>query len=152
MNHLPDTPGLRLLSSAWGFRRAAELLHQDDPRSLTWAPCFAILGLAIEVALKGFSREHGMSEAKQIALGHDLIKAFDTALSCGFVPSDPRYQMLVAAITPGYKDMSFRYQIGTSVVLPRLEDIMQVVQAFIYELYEQGTQKYRLSTTAPSGP
>lgn len=62
-----------------------------------------------------------MSELKRKALGHDLIKAFDTALSCGFVPSDPRYQMLVTEINPGYKDMSFRYQIGTSVVFRNLK-------------------------------
>jgi hypothetical protein len=47
---LPDTPGLRLISSVFAFWRAAKLLHDEDPRSLAWAPCFVNLGLAIGLA------------------------------------------------------------------------------------------------------
>jgi hypothetical protein len=86
---LPDTPGLRLISSALAFLRAATLLHEEDPQSRAWAPCFVNLGLAIELGLKGFSREHGMSEAEQIALRHNLVNAFQEALARGFKQTNP---------------------------------------------------------------
>jgi hypothetical protein len=91
---LPDTPGLRLLSSAMAFCRAATLLHAEDPKALAWAPCFVNLGLAIELGLKGFLREQGMTEAEQKAFGHDLVSAFDAALAGGFKPSNPLQQEL----------------------------------------------------------
>jgi hypothetical protein len=56
---LPDTPGLRLISSASAFWRAAQLLHEYDPQSLAWAPCFVNLGLVIELGLKGFRENTG---------------------------------------------------------------------------------------------
>jgi hypothetical protein len=90
---LPDTQGLRLIGSGIAFWKAAKLLHEDDlrtnPQALAWAPCFAILGLAIEVGLKGFLREQGMSDTEQKALGHDLVKAFHESLARGFRPTHP---------------------------------------------------------------
>jgi hypothetical protein len=86
---LPDTQGLRLISSGIAFWKAAKLLHEDDPQSLAWAPYFVNLGFAIELGLKGFLREQGMSDAEQKALGHDLAKAFHESLARGFCPTHP---------------------------------------------------------------
>jgi hypothetical protein len=140
---LPDTPGLRLISSAFAFWRAAKLLHEDDPKSLTWAPCFVNLGLAIELGLKGFSREHGMTETEQKALGHDLVKAFQDALARGFRPTHPLQSNLADEINSHYKDMSLRYQIGVSANLPLLEDAITVTSLLMQALYFQATAKYR---------
>ena len=141
--NLPDTQGLRLISSAMAFWRAAKLLHEYDPQSLAWAPCFVNLGLAIELGLKGFSREHGMSEAEQIALGHDLVKAFQESCARGFRPTHPLQSKLAAEINPHYKDMSLRYQNGVSANLPPLADAIDVAQLLIEALYLQSTAKYR---------
>jgi hypothetical protein len=95
---LPDTPGLRLISSALAFCRAATLLHEGDLKSLAWAPCFVNLGLAIELGLKGFLREQGMTEAEQRAFQHDLVRAFDAAVARGFEPSHPLQRTLAEEI------------------------------------------------------
>ncbi|MGH7112157.1 MAG: hypothetical protein ACREFK_17245 [Stellaceae bacterium] len=140
---LPDTPGLRLLSSALAFCRAAELLHEDAFGSLAWAPCFVNLGLAIELGLKGFLRENGMSEAQQKAFQHDLVCTFKAALARGFNPPHVLLEALVNEINPHYKDMSLRYQIGTSVNLPPLEDAIVATRLLLHTLYIQCTTKYR---------
>ena len=140
---LPDTPGLRLISSATAFWRAAKLLHEYDPQSRAWAPCFVNLGLAIELGLKGFSREHGMSEAEQIALRHDLVKAFQESCARGFRPTHPLQSKLADEINPHYKDMSLRYQIGVSADLPLLEDAINATYSLVQALYHQSTAKYR---------
>jgi hypothetical protein len=101
------------------------------------------LGLAIELGLKGFLREHGMSEAEQIALRHDLVRAFDAALACGFKPSHPLQQTLAKEINPHYKDMSLRYQNGTSVSLPPLKDAIYMTRLLLNDIYIQCTEKYR---------
>ena len=139
---LPDTPGLRLTSSALAFWKAAKLLHEDDPQSLAWAPCYVNLGLAIELGLKGFLREQGMSEAEQIALSHDLVKAFQESCARGFRPTHPLQSTLAAEINPHYKDMSLRYQNGLGVNLPPLADAIRVAQLLIEALYIQSTAKY----------
>ena len=140
---LPDTPGLRLTSSALAFWKAAKLLHEDDPQSLAWAPCYVNLGLAIELGLKGFLREQGMSEAEQIALGHDLVKAFQESLARGFSPTHPLQSKLADEINPRYKDMSLRYQIGVSANLPLLADAIDVTFSLLQVLHLQATAKYR---------
>jgi hypothetical protein len=149
---LPDMPGLRQLSSALAFCRMAELLHKVDPRSLAWAPCFYNLGQAIELGLKGFLREHGMDEAQQRALGHDLVRTFEAALAGGFKSPHVLLAALVNEIGPHYKDMSLRYQIGTGVNLPPLEDAIGATQLLLNTLYTQCTAKYRTAggnTVAP---
>jgi hypothetical protein len=140
---LPDTPGLRLLSSAFAFWRAAKLLHEDDPRSLAWAPCFVNLGLAIELGLKGFLREKGMSDAEQKALGHDLVKAFQESVVRGFSPTHALQSRLADEINPHYKDMSLRYQIGGGADLPLLQDAINVTSSLMQALYHQSTARYR---------
>lgn len=140
---LPDTPGLRLISSAFAFLRAATLLHEEDPQSLTWAPCYVNLGLAIELGLKGFLREQGMSDAEQKALGHDLVKAFQESIARGFAPTHPLQSKLADEINPHYKYMSLRYQIGVSVNLPLLKDAINVISLLVQALYLQSTAKYR---------
>jgi hypothetical protein len=143
MSSLPDTPGLRLLSNALAFCRAAELLHAEDPKSLAWAPCFANLGLAIEVGLKGFLRENGMTEAEQKRIGHDLVAAYQETVARGFKSSHPLQPNLCSEINPYYKDMSLRYQIGVSANLPELEDAIRVARSLMHDLYTQCTVKYR---------
>jgi hypothetical protein len=141
--NLPDTPGLRLLFSALVFCRAAKLLHDEDPNASAWAPCFVNLGLAIELGLKGFLREQGMSEAEQMALRHDLVRAFDAALARGFKPSHPLQLTLAKEINPHYKDMSLRYQNGTSVSLPPLEDAIYMTRLLLNDINIQCTEKYQ---------
>jgi hypothetical protein len=140
---LPDTQGLRLISSGIAFWKAAKLLHEDDPQSLAWAPCFVNLGLAIELGLKGFLREQGMSDAEQKALGHDLVKAFQESLARGFCPTHPLQSKLADEINPHYKDMSLRYQIGASVDLPLLKDAIYVTQLLMDALHQQSAAKYK---------
>lgn len=140
---LPDTQGLRLISSGFAFWKAAKLLHQDDPQSLAWAPCFVNLGLAIELGLKGFLREQGMSEPEQKDIGHDLVKAFQECLARGFRPTHPLQSTLADKINPHYKDMSLRYQIGVSVDLPLLKDAISVTRSLMDALHHQSTTKYR---------
>lgn len=142
MSSLPDTPGLRLISSGLSYCKAAELLHLSDPNSVEWAPCFAIVGLAIEVGLKGYLREHGMSEAQQRRLGHDLADAFRQAVSHGFKPSHPLQEALAVELSPHYKDMSLRYQIGASLDLPVVKDVIEVARSLIHDLYVQTRVKY----------
>jgi hypothetical protein len=119
------------------------LLHEDDPRLLTWAPCFVNLGLAIELGLKGFLREQGMSDAEQKALGHDLVKAFQDSLARGFRPTHPLQSKLADEINPRYKDMSLRYQTGVSANLPLLENAINVTSSLVQALHLQSTAKYR---------
>jgi hypothetical protein len=140
---LPDTQGLRLISNGLAFWRAAKLLHDDDPLSLAWAPCFVNLGLAIELGLKGFLREQGATDAEQKALGHDLVKAFQESIARGFCPTHPLQSKLADEINPHYKDMSLRYQIGTSVNLPLLDDAIMVTGLLMQALHLQSTAKYR---------
>jgi hypothetical protein len=140
---LPDTPGLRLIGSGIAFWRAAKLLHEDDPQLDAWAPCFVNLGLAIELGLKGFSRERGMSDAEQKALGHDLVKAFQESLARGFCPTHPLQSKLADEINPHYKDMSLRYQIGVSVNLPLLKHAIPVTGLLMEALHQQSTAKYK---------
>jgi hypothetical protein len=140
---LPDTQGLRLISSGIAFWKAAKLLHEDDPQSLAWAPYFVNLGFAIELGLKGFLREQGMSDAEQKALGHDLVKAFHESLARGFCPTHPLQSKLAGEINPHYKDMSLRYQIGVSVDLPLLKDAIYVTQLLMGALHQQSTAKYK---------
>jgi hypothetical protein len=139
---LPDTQGLRLISNGLAFLKAAKLLHDTDPEEFTWAPCFVNLGLAIELGLKGFLREQGMLEAEQKGIAHDLIKAFEASLTCGFRPTYPLQSQLIDALNPHYKDMSLRYQIGTSVELPLLRDAIVVTESLTFALYDQSTAKY----------
>jgi len=138
---LPDTPGLRLISSGLAFWKAAKLLHDDDPRALAWAPCFVNLGLAIELGLKGFLREQGATKEEQKALGHDLVKAFQESIARGFCPTHQLQWELANDINPHYKDMSLRYQIGTSVDLPRLDHAICVTNLLLQALYLQSTAK-----------
>ena len=140
---LPDTPGLRLISSGIAFWKAAKLLHEDDPQSLAWAACFVNLGLAIELGLKGFLREQGLSEAEQKALGHDLVKAFRESVARGFRPTHPLQSKLADEINPHYKDMSLRYQIGMSLDLPLLNDAISVAWSLMEALHQQSTGQYR---------
>jgi hypothetical protein len=49
-----------MISSEIAFWKAAKLLHEDDPQSLAWAPCFAI-----ELGLKGLLQEQGISDEEQ---------------------------------------------------------------------------------------
>jgi hypothetical protein len=130
----------------------AELLHEDDARSLAWAPCFYNLGQAIELGLKGFLREKGMNEAQQRTLQHDLVKAFEVALANGFDPPHILLGTLVSEINPHYKDMSLRYQIGTGVSLPPLKDAIGATQLLLHTLRTQCVAKYRTggaNTVAP---
>ena len=140
---LPDTQGLRLISSGIAFWKAAKLLHEDDPQSLAWAPCFVNLGLAIELGLKGFLREQGMSDAEQKALGHDLVKAFQESIAQGFCPTHPLQSKLADEINPHYKDMSLRYQVGVSVDLPSLKDAIDVTWSLMEALHQQSAAKYK---------
>jgi hypothetical protein len=140
---LPDTPGLRLLSSGGAFLRAAKLLHESDPKSLTWAPYYVNIGLAIELGLKGFLREKGVSETQQIAIGHNLEKAFYEAVRLGFMPKHPAQERFVKELNPHYKDMSLRYQVGDSVVLPELRDAIAITDSLIGALLLQCAAKYR---------
>jgi hypothetical protein len=141
--NLPDTPGLRLLSSGAAFLSAAKLLHESDPKSLTWAPCFVNIGLAIELGLKGFLRENGVSEAQQIAIGHNLEKAFSEAVRLRFMPPHPAQGAFVKELNPHYKDMSLRYQIGESVSLPELRNAIAITDLLIGALLLQCAAKYR---------
>jgi hypothetical protein len=54
-----------MISSEIAFWKAAKLLHEDDPQSLAWAPCFVNLGFAIELGLKGLLQEQGISDEEQ---------------------------------------------------------------------------------------
>lgn len=140
---LPDTQGLRLISSGIAFWKAAQLLHRDDPESLAWAPCFVNLGLAIELGLKGFLRERGMSEAEQKGLNHDLVKAFDQSIIRGFCPTHPLQSQLAKDLNPHYKDMSLRYQNGISVDLPLLQDAIDVTWSLMNALWLQSVTHYK---------
>jgi hypothetical protein len=140
---LPDTPGLRLIGGAIAFWKAAKLLHEDDSQEEAWAPCFVNLGLAIELGLKGFLREQGMSDAEQKALGHDLVKAFQESLARGFRPTHPLQSTIADELNPHYKDMSLRYQVGGSVSLPPLKDAIEVTQLLMFALHQQSTAKYK---------
>jgi len=93
--------------------------------------------LAIELGLKGFLREKGMSETKQRALNHDLVKAFETAVRCGFKPTHKLQERLVRDLDPHYKDMSLRYSAGTSVELLRLPQAIPVTRLLLYDLHTQ---------------
>ena len=62
---LPDTQGLRLISSGIAFWKAAKLLHEDDPQSLAWAPCFVNLGFAIELGLEGCADKGCQTQSKK---------------------------------------------------------------------------------------
>ena len=84
-----------------------------------------------------------MSEAEQKTFQHDLVRAFDAALARGFKPSHPLQLALAKEINPHYKDMSLRYQVGTSVNLPLLGDAINVAELLMRALYIQCTEKYR---------
>jgi hypothetical protein len=101
----------------------------------------SIVGLALEVSLKGFLREHGMDEGGQRKLGHDL-EAFREAVAHGFKLGNPFQEKLAGEISPHYKDMSFRYQIGTSVNLPAMQDMIGVARSLVHDLYMQTRAKY----------
>lgn len=84
-----------------------------------------------------------MSDAEQKALGHDLVKAFQEAVTQGFRPTHPLQSRLADEVNPYYKDMSLRYQIGVSVNLPLLENAINVTSLLMQALHLQATAKYR---------
>jgi len=84
-----------------------------------------------------------MSEAEQIALGHDLVKAFQESFARGFRPTHPLQSKLADEMNPHYKDMSLRYQLGESANLPLLADAINVTHLLIEALFLQSTAKYR---------
>ena len=84
-----------------------------------------------------------MSEAEQIALGHDLVKAFQESFARGFRPTHPLQSKLADEMNPHYKDMSLRYQLGESANLPLLADAINVTHLLIEALFLQSTAKYK---------
>lgn len=133
----PDTPGRRLISGGLAFWRAAKLLHEYDREALAWAACFVNLGFAIELGLKGFLREKGLTPAEQKGLGHDLVRAFDKAVEYGFRQDHPIKKVVVTDISPHFADMSLRYLVGMEVILPRIDTAIEVVSDLLHDLYKQ---------------
>ena len=135
--NINDTPGRRLAGGAFAFLRAAELLHESDPASWAWATCFVNIGFALELGLKGFLRERGFSEEEQVAIGHDLSKAFYAATARGFKPSHPLQRPLMDELSPHFKKMSLRYLDGSWVDLPAISDAIIVARLLILDVHEQ---------------
>ena len=133
-----DRPGRRMIGGALAFHRAASLLLEHDPKALAWATMFVNLGFAIELGLKAYLREMGMSEEGQIALRHDLVKAFNKALEAGFQPPHAAVEALIVELNPHHKDMSLRYLTGTSIDLPEIAQAIVVVGWLLKALHEQG--------------
>lgn len=134
-----DRPGRRMIGGALAFLRSATLLLEFDPQALAWATMFVQLAFAIELGLKAYLREEGLSEKDQFYLRHDLVKAFELAVAAGFKPRHPAVEMLIRELNPHHKDMSLRYLTGTSVDLPKIEDSIVVVGWLLQDLHEQGS-------------
>ena len=120
------------------FLQSARLLLAHDPEALAWATMFSHLGNAIELGLKAYLREMGMTEKEQMALRHDLEKAFEKAVERGYQPPHPALEALIKELNPHHKDTSLRYLVGTSVNLPEVSDAIVVVGWLLQSLHEQG--------------
>lgn len=86
--NLPDTPGLRLLSNGMAFWRAAKLLHEDDPKSLAWAPCFVNLGLAIE----DMSLRNQVGTSVNLPLLGDAINVAELLMRALYIQCTEKYR------------------------------------------------------------
>ena len=126
-----------MAGGASAFLRAAELLHENDPASWAWATCFVNIGFAIELGLKAFLRENGMSENGQRALGHDLAETYRTAVIQGFRSSHPAQAALIDQLSPHFSDMSLRYLTGEWVHLPGIPGAIAAAQSLLLDVHEQ---------------
>ncbi len=126
--------GRRLISAALAHLRAAELLHEDDPKGLAWPVCYVEIGLALELGLKGFLRAGGGTAGEQRKLGHNLKRLWRRVQTGGYTPSSPHAATLIEDLAKTYQDMTLRYIEGEELNLMRLQDVIQVCRAFLLEL------------------
>lgn len=105
------TPSMGLWTYAWYFHKAARvLIDSNSPHVDT--PAYYLISHSIELFIKAFLRGSGLSIDELKALGHNLDKCLEKAISLGlesYMDISDLDKFAVSAINPYYQEKELEY-------------------------------------------
>lgn len=113
----------RLLSSAIGFHKAAEIIEQQSEFQL-WPPIYVCIYYAIEQALKAFLTSRGKAQNQLTKIGHRLHLLVEECKQLGMTFPNERFLEFLNQIDG--KLTEIRYLTGDDIEVAEASEALQL--------------------------